>query len=71
MGPEYPIYGYLTQWSEIQKTASSERVRTRHHMRRFLRKSLALKINPNTGQMTGTTDEGKKKNMTMSEGDTF
>ena len=29
---------------------SSEVVRTRYHIRRFLRRSLVLKIKPNTGQ---------------------
>ena len=48
---------------------SSEVVRTRHHMRRFLRKSLVLKIKPNTGQTLGTTDKiERSKNMVKSEG---
>ena len=35
---------------------SMEVVHTRHHIRRFLRRSLVLKIKLNTGQMLGTTD---------------
>ena len=40
---------------------SSEVVRTRHHIRRFLRRSLVLKIKPNTGQTLGSLDENKTK----------
>ena len=48
---------------------SSEVVRTRHHIRRFLRRSLVLKIKPNTGQTLGTTDKiERRKNMAKSEG---
>ena len=36
---------------------SSEVVRTRHHIRRFQRRSPVLKIKPNTGQTLGTTDK--------------
>ena len=48
---------------------SSEVVRTRHHMHRFLRKCLVLKIKPNTGQMLGTTENReRRKNMVKSKG---
>ena len=48
---------------------SSEVVRTRHHIRRFLRRYLVLKIKLNTGQTLGTTDKIKRrKNMAKSEG---
>ena len=48
---------------------SSEVVRTRHHIRRFLRRSLVLKIKLNTGQMLGTTEKiERRKNMVTSEG---
>ena len=47
---------------------SSKGVRTRNNMRRFLRRSLILKIHPNTCQTPGTTAEGKNKNMAKSEG---
>ena len=48
---------------------SSEVVRTRHHLRRFLRRSLVLKIKPNTGQTIGTTDKiERRKNMVKSLG---
>ena len=51
---------------------SSEVVRTRHHIRRFLCRSLVLKIKPNTGQTLGTTDKIKRrKNMDKSEGSTL
>ena len=48
---------------------SSEVVRTRHRIRRFLRRSLVLKIRPNTGHTLGTTDKReRRKNMAKSEG---
>ena len=48
---------------------SSEVVRTRHHIRRFLRRSLVLIIKPNTGQMLGKSDKIERtKNMAKSEG---
>ena len=48
---------------------SSEVVRIRHHIHRFLRRSLVLKINPNTGQTLGTTDKiERRRNMAKSEG---
>ena len=40
---------------------SSKTVRTRHYIRRFLRRYLVLKIHPNAGQTPGTGEEGKKK----------
>ena len=43
-------------------------IHTRHHIHRFLRRYLVLKIHLNTGQMPDTTAEGKKKNMAKSEG---
>ena len=48
---------------------SSEVVRTRHHIRGFIRRSLLLKTKPNTGQTLGTTDKrDRRKNMAKSEG---
>ena len=47
---------------------SSKGVRTCHHMRRFLRRSLILKVHPNTGQTPGTAAEGEKTNIAKSEG---
>ena len=47
---------------------SSKVVRTRHHIGRFIRRSLVMKIHPSTGQTPGTTAEGKKTNMAKSEG---
>ena len=48
---------------------SSEVVRTRHHIRRFLRISLLLKIKPNTGQTLGNSDKiERRKIMAKSEG---
>ena len=48
---------------------SWEVVRTRHHIRGFLRRSMVLKIKPNTGQTPGTTDKReRRKNMAKSEG---
>ena len=47
---------------------SSEVVRTCHHIRRFLRRSLVLKIEPNTSQKLDTTDKiERRKNMAKSE----
>ena len=44
-------------------------VLTRHHIRRFLHRSIVLKIKPNTGQTSGTTDKiERRKNMAKSEG---
>ena len=48
---------------------SLEVVRTVYHLRRFLRISLVLKINLNTGQIIGTMDYIKRrKYMAKSEG---
>ena len=48
---------------------SSEVVCTRHHIRRFLLRSLVLKIKPNTGQTIGNSDKiERRKNMAKSEG---
>ena len=48
---------------------SLEVVRTRHHIGRFLCRSLVLKIKPNTGQTLGTTDKTeRRKNIAKSEG---
>ena len=47
---------------------SSEVVRTRYHIRRFLRRTLVLEIKPNTGQTLGTTDKiERRKTMAKSE----
>ena len=48
---------------------SAKLARTRHHIRRFPRRSLVLKIKPNIGQTIGTTDKReRRKNIAMSEG---
>ena len=48
---------------------SSKVVRTSHHMRRFLRRSMVLKIKPNTGQTSGTAESiERRKNMAKFEG---
>ena len=48
---------------------SSKFVRIRHHIRRFLRRYLVLKIKPNTGQTPGTTDKiERRKNISKCEG---
>ena len=51
---------YMATWHDgtfdVNMTPS-EVVRTRHHIRRFLRRFLVLKIKPNTGQTLGTTDK--------------
>ena len=47
---------------------SSEIVCRRHHIRRFLRRPLVVKIKPNTGQTLGTTDKREiRRNMIKSE----
>ena len=52
--------------------ALSEVVRIRHYISRFIRRSLVLKIRPNTGQMIGTTDTMERRiNMTKSEGPNY
>ena len=44
-------------------------VRTRHHKRKFLRRFMVLKIEPNTGQTLGTMDRrGRRRNMAKSKG---
>ena len=45
---------------------SSEVVHTRHHIRGFLRRSLELKIKPNTDQALGTTDKRERGNIWLS-----
>ena len=45
---------------------SSEFIRTRHHIRRFLRRSMVLKIKPNTGQTLGATDKRERKKIWLS-----
>ena len=60
---------YMATWLYGQKhkiMMSSKCVFTFHPMRRFLQKSLALKIHPNAGQMPGTGAKRKKKNMANS-----
>ena len=53
---------------DVNMTASDV-VRTRHHIRRFLRRFMVLTIKPNTGQTLGTTDNiERRKNMAKSEG---
>ena len=69
LAPEDPIYLYLGQM--YVNMMSSKGVRTRHHIRRFLRRSLVPKIHTNTGETPGTTAEGKKKSMAKSEGRDF
>ena len=65
---------YMATWCDgtfdVNMT-SSEVVRTRHHIRRFLRRSLALKIKPNTGQTLGNSDKIERRNMDKSEGRAF
>ena len=48
---------------------SLEVVRTRHHIRGFLHRSLVLETKPNIGKTLGTTDNREKgKNKAKSEG---
>ena len=63
---------YMATWCDgtidVNMT-SFEVVCTCHRIRRFLRRSLVLKINPNTGQTPGTTDKiERRKIMAKSEG---
>ena len=58
---------YMATWCDgtfdVNMT-SSKVVRTRHNIRRCLRRSLVLKIKPNTGQMLGNSDKiERRKNM--------
>ena len=62
---------YIFTWWNRQmcvNMTSSKVVCTRHHIRMFLRRSLVMKINPNTGQTPGTMAKGNKKDMAKSEG---
>ena len=62
---------YIFTWWNGQiyvNITSSKGVHTRHLIRRFLRRYLVLKIYPKTGQTSGTRDEGKKINISKSEG---
>ena len=68
LAPEDPIYPYLTEWADVRTYDIIKRVRTRHHIRRFLRISLIMIIHLNTGQTPGTTAEGKETNMANYEG---
>ena len=63
---------YIATWCDgtfdVNMT-SLEVVHTRHHIRRFLCRSLVLKIKPNTGQTLGNLDKiERRKNMDKSEG---
>ena len=63
---------YMATWCDgifdVNMT-SSKVVRTRHHIRRFLRRSMGLKIKLNTGQTFDISDKiERRKNMTKSEG---
>ena len=62
---------YMATWCDgtfdVNMT-SSEVVRTRHHIRRFLRTSLVLKIKPNTGQTLGNSDKIERRKIWQSEG---
>ena len=48
---------------KYKNMTSSKRVRTRHHIQKFLHKYLILKIHPNSGQALGITAEGRKGKM--------
>ena len=66
---------YMATWCDGKfdvNMTSLEVVRTRHHIRRFLRRSLVLKIKLITGQTLGTTDKTERRNnMAKSEGRYF
>ena len=63
---EDPIYGYLMWWEIWRKYVSSEVVHTRHRIRRFLRRSLVLKIKPNIGQTLGNSDKIERRKIWLS-----
>ena len=67
LAPEDPIHLYLTEWADVRKYDVIKGVRKRHNIRRFLRRSLVLKIHLRTCQTPGTTAEGKKTNMAKFE----
>ena len=72
MSPEDLVYGYLKNGNFGTYMMSSEVVHTHHHIRGFLRKSLVLRIKPNTGQTLGTTDKReRRKHMAKSIGGPF
>ena len=56
-------------WTFDVNMTSSEVVRTCHHIRGLIHRSLLLKIKPNTDQTLGTTDKReRRRNMAKSEG---
>ena len=63
---------YMATWHDGRfdvNMTSLEVVCTRHHIHRFLCRSLLLKIKPITGQTLGTTHKiERRKNMDKSEG---
>ena len=50
----------LLYYQKHENMTSSKFVRTRHHIRRFLQKSLVLRVHPDTGNMPGIMDKGMK-----------
>ena len=64
------IFTYRNGYMYVHMT-SSKIVRTRHHICRFLHRSLVLKIHPNPCQMPRTTAKSRKKHIAKSEGAHF
>ena len=53
-------------WPGVKKYYIIKFIHARHHIFRFVRGSLVLKINLKTGQIPGTMAEGRKKNIWLS-----
>ena len=55
-------YTFTWRYGQMDvRMTSSKVIRTRRHMRRFLRRSLVLKTKPSTGQTPGTTDKIERR----------
>ena len=60
---------YMATWCDGTfdvNMMSSEVVRTRHHIRRFIRRSLVLKIKPSIGQTFGNSDNIERRKIWLS-----
>ena len=68
MGPEEPIYGYLTVCSEVKNVTESKHVHTHQHIRMFIHRYMVLKVHLNISQTTDTTDYRKKKKLAKLKG---
>ena len=66
-GHRFHMYNTRKNGQTYKNMAPSKGICTCHHLHKFLCIYLVLKIYPNSGQMLGTTAEGKRENMSKSE----